>query len=55
MPKALRYGLVIAAIAVILYLAARNFDDIIYSFSHAVFEIKEQEEKPADVFGSPAE
>ena len=54
MPKVLRYGLMIVVIAMILYLAARNFDDVIYSFSHAFYEAKEQEERPEDVFGFPA-
>lgn len=44
----------IVVIAMIFYLVARNFDNVIYSFSHAVFEAKEQEERPEDVFGFPA-
>ncbi len=55
MPKALRYGLIIAVIAIILYLVARNFDDVLYSFGHAVFEVKGQEEKTENVFGMPEE
>lgn len=54
MPKVLRYGLIIVVIVMILYLAARNFDDVIYSVSHALFDAKEQEEMSEDVFGFPA-
>lgn len=54
MPRALRYGLMIVAIAVILYLVACNFDDVIYSLGRVVFETKGQEERPEDVFGETA-
>lgn len=54
MPKALRYGLIIVAIVMVLYLVARNFDDVIYSFGQAVFETKGQEERQEDVFGATA-
>lgn len=53
MPKAFRYGLIIMAIAMILYLAARNFDDVIYFISSVFFEAQVQEEAPEDVFRLP--
>lgn len=54
MPKTLRYGLIIAVAAIVLYLAARNFGEVIYSFGRAVMEAGEQEEQPGDVFAFPA-
>lgn len=55
MPKTLRYGLIIVALTLILYLVARNFDQYFYFFGQILMGEETREGIADDIFSDQQE